>query len=52
MVDAISGTGAVLTMLSEPTRLYNLSRTTLEHLVGDVVREDGFVKLVRCLTQG
>jgi hypothetical protein len=33
-------------MLTEPTRLYNLSCTALEQLVGDVVREDGFVRLL------
>lgn len=44
MVDTNSR--AILTSLTEPTSLYSLPRITLEQLVGDVVREDGFVRLV------
>ncbi|KIK67158.1 hypothetical protein GYMLUDRAFT_37208 [Collybiopsis luxurians FD-317 M1] len=32
--------------LQEATPLYHMPRTSLEQLVGDVVREDGFVRLV------
>lgn len=35
-----------LSKLSENTQLYKLSRPDLENLVSEVVREDGFIKLV------
>ncbi|KAF8070674.1 hypothetical protein FPV67DRAFT_1561418 [Lyophyllum atratum] len=37
---------AILASLRESTSLYDLPRTTLEQLIGDVVREEGFPKLL------
>lgn len=47
IVDA--NNSAILTSLAEATELYSLPRTTLEQLVGDIVREDGFVKLLESI---
>jgi len=47
MVD--TNNSALLTSLTEPTKLYSLPRTTLEQLVGDVVREDGFMRLLESI---
>jgi hypothetical protein len=45
-----SNSDAILSSLQESSDLYDLPLATLEKLVGDVVREDGFAKLVRFLT--
>ncbi|KAG6885906.1 hypothetical protein C0993_007924 [Termitomyces sp. T159_Od127] len=37
---------ALLASIRQSTRLYDLSRTELEQLVGEVVREEGFAELV------
>ena len=39
----------ILTSLLESTSIYNLSASALEILVGEVIREDGFLQLVRAL---
>ncbi|KAG7446330.1 uncharacterized protein BT62DRAFT_931784, partial [Guyanagaster necrorhizus] len=41
---------AVISSLRETTELYNLSRSDLERLVGDIVREDGFSHLLTTLS--
>lgn len=41
-----SDSNAILSSLREGSALYDLPQATLEKLVGDVVREDGFLKLV------
>ena len=38
----------IIASLRESTKLYDLSRVELEKLVGQVVREEGFLKLVSC----
>ena len=43
--DVPAALGAVLSVPKAPA-LYDLSRTELETLVGEVVREEGFVRLV------
>ncbi|EAU91441.2 hypothetical protein CC1G_01930 [Coprinopsis cinerea okayama7 len=40
----------ILSALREPTALYNLSPQSLEHAVAEIVREDGFVKLMENLS--
>ncbi|KAF8894090.1 hypothetical protein BD779DRAFT_976132 [Infundibulicybe gibba] len=37
---------AIVSPLQEPSNIYNLSQSSLECLIGDVVREDGFIKLL------
>jgi hypothetical protein len=35
-----------LASLSESTSIYALSNTALEQMIGEIIREDGFVQLV------
>lgn len=37
----------IVAALKEATSLYDMPQAELEKVVGDIVREDGFVKLVR-----
>ncbi|KAF7782279.1 hypothetical protein Agabi119p4_1655 [Agaricus bisporus var. burnettii] len=40
----------MITALQEATSIYNLPLDVLEHVVGDVIREDGFISLVEKLS--
>jgi hypothetical protein len=37
---------AILASITETASVYDLPASTLERLVGDIIREDGFVQLV------